>query len=70
MRTDLMMEELNFQGISLEEFADSLGMELEDLFSKICGRTEFEPEQLLGIKNLLGLTEDEMDELFFGIKVS
>lgn len=65
MRSSLLMNCLWYEDISPEELADALAITPEDLFSKIFRDKEFTLGEIRRISGLLGLTDSEVDTIFF-----
>ena len=65
MRSSLLMNCLWYENISPEELANVLEITPEDLFRKIFQEEDFTLEQIRRIVGLLGLTETEVDAIFF-----
>ena len=66
MRSNLLMAELWYQELPMTEVADALRMPVDRLFSKIIGAEDLTLEEIQGLKNLLGLTNEDVDRIFFG----
>lgn len=66
MRSNLLMNCLWYEDISLEELANILEITPEDLFQKIFQEKEFTLGEIQRIVGLLGLTEAETETIFFG----
>lgn len=65
MHNSLLMNCLWYEDISPEELADSLGITPEELFQKIFQEKDFTLEEIRRIVGLLGLSDDEMEAIFF-----
>ncbi len=65
MRSNLLMNCLWYEEIAPEELADILGITPEELFRKIFQEEDFTLEEIRRIVGLLGLSEDEMERIFF-----
>lgn len=65
MRSNLLMNCLWYEDISLDELANVLELEPEALFRKIFQKEEFTPEEIHQIVGLLGLTEEETNTIFY-----
>ena len=65
MRSNLLMNVLWYEELTPEFLADALGLTPEALFRKVCGEDDFDLEEIRQIVGLLGLTEDEVDDIFF-----
>ena len=65
MRSNLLMNVLWYEELTPEFLADALGLTPEALFRKVCGEDDFDLGEIRQIVGLLGLTEDEVDDIFF-----
>ena len=65
MKSNLLMNWLWYADISPEELADVLELTPEALFRKIFQDDEFTPAEIRRITGLLGLTEEEVDTIFY-----
>ena len=65
MRSTMLMNCLWYEDISPEELSDALGITPEDLFLKIFQEKDFTLEEIRRITGLLGLTDEEVDSIFF-----
>ena len=65
MRSNLLMNCLWYEDISPENLANILEITPEDLFRKIFQEEDFTLEEIQRIVSLLGLSNDEVDAIFF-----
>ena len=65
IRTSLLMNCLWYEGISPEELADVLELTPEALFRKLFQEDEFVLEEIQRMTELLGLTPEEVDAIFY-----
>ena len=65
MRTNLLMNILWYEDMTPEFLADALGMTPEALLRKVCGDDEFTFGEIRQIVGLLGLTDEEVEDIFF-----
>ena len=65
MRSNLLMNCLWYEDISPEELANILEITPEDLFRRIFQEEDFTLGEIQRIVSLLGLTNDEVDAIFF-----
>ena len=65
MRSNLLMNCLWYEDISPEDLANILEITPETLFQKIFQEEDFTLAEIRRITGLLGLTNDEVDEIFF-----
>lgn len=52
-------------GFKKQFIAEKLGISLNSLNNKISGRTLFTAQEAVGLKMLIGITEDQFDLIFF-----
>lgn len=64
--TRLLREKIKNSGFKLSALADSLGITRYGLLKKIKNETEFKASEISKIKEVLGLTNEERDKIFFG----
>ena len=65
MRSNLLMNCLWYEDISPEDLANILEITPEALFKKIFQEEDFTLEEIQRIVGLLGLSNDEVDAIFF-----
>ena len=65
MRSNLLMNCLWYEDISPEDLANILEITPEALFKKIFQEEDFTLEEIQRIIGLLGLSNDEVDAIFF-----
>ncbi|MBQ1371841.1 MAG: hypothetical protein IIY70_02805 [Oscillospiraceae bacterium] len=65
MRNNQLMNCLFYEDISPEELANVLEITPEVLFQKIFQEQDFTLEEIRRIVSLLGLTDEEVDSIFF-----
>lgn len=65
MKSNLLMNCLWYEDISLEQLTDVLGITLEQVFRKIFQKEDFTLEEIKKICELLSLTKEETDIIFF-----
>ena len=65
MRSNLLMNCLWYEDISPEDLANILEITPETLFKKIFQEEDFTLEEIQRIVGLLGLSNDEVDAIFF-----
>lgn len=58
------------QGISAEQLAMMIGIAASTLRNKLAGRTEFTQREISDISRCLGITREEILDIFFDEKVS
>lgn len=57
------------KGYTLEKLANALGVTLATLSYKVNNLRQFKTTEIQAIKNILGLTIEERDEIFFAENV-
>ena len=57
-------------GETQKDLADALGISLSSLNLKIKGKAEFRQNEIAMIKSRYGLTAQEVDSIFFSLKLS
>lgn len=65
MKSNLLMNCLWYEDISPEQLTDILGITSEQLFRKIFQEEDFTLEEIKKICELLSLSKEEMDIIFF-----
>lgn len=65
MNYDLLKETINKTGRTLTFVAQELGIERASLYNKLEGKTEFKISEIRKITDLLNLSTDERDSIFF-----
>lgn len=56
---------LMMRGWTLERLAENLGIAACTLSYKVNNKRQFKPTEIVAIKNLLGMTPQERDNIFF-----
>lgn len=65
MRSNLLMNCLWYEDISIDELAGVLKISSEALFRKLFQEEDFTPDEIRKIVGLLGLNEEETDAIFY-----
>ena len=65
MRSNLLMNVLWYEEITPEFLADALSLTPETLFRKVMGTEDFNVGEIRQLVGLLGLTDEEVDQIFF-----
>lgn len=65
MKSNLLMNCMWYEDITPEEMAASLELTPEALFRKIFYEDDFTPGEISKIKGVLGLTNEEVNEIFY-----
>lgn len=63
--TKALKERIKDQGLTFVYVAKELNITREALYSKLCGRSEFKASEILTLRNLLRLSPEESDAIFF-----
>lgn len=66
---NLLREKINACGYKLVYVAKQLGISYQALLKKITNETEFKTSEVMILKDLLHLTDDEVMVIFFGQNV-
>lgn len=61
----LLVEKVRDKGFTLENFATELGMNYTTLYRKLNGESEFTRPEIRFAKSILGLSNEEMEIIFF-----
>ena len=67
--TEGLSEEIVRSGLKITHIAKVLGLSREGLYKKLNGETEFKASEIMQMKNILGLSNERRDEIFFAQKV-
>lgn len=65
MRSNLLMNCLWYEDLTPAELADALELTPEALFRKLCQEDDFTLEEIRRIVGILGLTEEEVHDIFY-----
>lgn len=65
MKVNLLINCLWYEDISPETLAATLSLSPNELFEKLFGHSEFTDEEIRLTVGLFGLTEEEMETIFF-----
>ena len=63
--TELLREKINASGYKLQFVAEKCGLTYFGLMKKVNNETEFKTSEVMILKELLHLTDDEVMEIFF-----
>lgn len=63
--TDLLREKITESGMTITHIARAIGITREGFYNKLNNKTEFNAPEIEGLKNLLRLTREERDNIFF-----
>lgn len=75
MNVDKLKDEIKDRGYSVIGFLhvlekNGVNMSKNSYYRKLKGETEYTRSEILGIKEVLGLSNDEVEAIFFNDKVS
>lgn len=63
-----LREKITASGLSIKYLAASIGITREGLYNKLNNNTEFKSSEIVKLTNLLKLSKDERDDIFFAVK--
>ena len=63
----LLKEYAKSKKITLNELANAIGLTRQGLNKKITNRTEFKVSEVMRLSELLGLTEEQKQSVFFAV---
>ncbi len=67
--TELLKTRISQSGLKLQHIAEQLGLTRFGLYKKLNGESEFRQSEIAKISELLGLTAENRDALFFDLEV-
>lgn len=67
--TNLLRKKLDESGYKLRFIAKQLGITYQGFLKKINNETEFKASEIQSLKEILNLTDEERDMIFFTVKV-
>lgn len=67
--TKVLNEEISNAGVTVTFIAAKLGITREGFYKKLNNETEFKASEISKMQNLLHLTNEKRDEIFFATKV-
>jgi len=56
---------VNVKGVTLENVANAIGINPATLSRKIAGESDFKRHEIQAVKNYLGLSLEDVDDIFF-----
>ena len=65
MNTDLLRSKIVAKGWNIGQFCQVAGFNRATFDRKLAGRSEFDRDEIMRIADVLGLTADEVMEIFF-----
>ena len=66
VKRNLIMAKAMALDLKVPDLANALGIHPSTLSLKLNGKTEFTISEAEGLKNVLGLSNDELTDIFFG----
>jgi len=70
LKNHLLLYEINKRGFSVSSVSESIGMSPTSLYNRIRGDVEFRVTEIDSITQLLNLTSEERDSIFFANTVA
>lgn len=70
MNKRLLQSKMDLYGDNFSTLACAIGRSVSTLSAKINGKAEFTQGEIMTIKNRYGLSAEDVDAIFFAIKVS
>lgn len=67
--TRLLSQVINDSGITITAIAKKLGITRESFYKKMNNETEFKASEIISLQNILSLTNQIRDNIFFAAKV-
>lgn len=64
--TKLLLAKIKASGLKIGFIADKMGLSRATLSYKINNHSDFKAVEIAILRNILGLSQDEQDEIFFG----
>lgn len=65
MNVEMLTEKIESSGRSKSEIAEALGITRQGLYNKLSGDNEFKSSEIRRLSEILCLTPDERDRIFF-----
>lgn len=63
--SELLKKKISESGISISHIAKKIGISREGLYKKINNISEFKASEIFAIKEILNLSAEERDDIFF-----
>lgn len=67
--SELLSEVISEFGITIKALSKRIGITREGFYKKLNNETEFKASEISAIQQILQLTNEKRDEIFFGEKV-
>ena len=65
-----LQAEIAKKGLSIPRLAEMIGISKKAFYEKLSGKTEFKRNEILSIKETLGISDERLLEIFFADDVS
>ncbi len=65
MDIEMLKERLSAAGIKMSEAAERIGVTRQGFYNKLSGCTEFKSSEIRVLSDMLKLSSDERDQIFF-----
>ena len=65
MNTTLLLDKINSSNISKNDIAELLGLTRQGLYNKLSGKKDFKASEVKKLADILNLTSEERDNIFF-----
>lgn len=65
----ILNKTISDSGVTITFLAEKLGITREGLYKKLNGKTEFKASEIVKVQNVLKLTDEKRDEIFFAPEV-
>ena len=65
-----LQAEIAKKGLSIPRLAEKIGISKKAFYEKLSGKTEFKRNEILSIKETLGISDERLLEIFFADDVS
>lgn len=67
---ELLREKMTDSGMTVTAIARKSGILRETLYNRLNGKSEFSASEIVSLTNVLHMSKEERDEIFFGEKVA
>lgn len=67
---EMLRQILETRNLKRTQLAAAMGVSMPTFYSRISGKSEFTAPEILALSNLLGLSKDERDAIFFAAEVN
>ena len=69
INTEKLMDAITDSGIKLGYIAEQMGLSRSGLYKKLNGKTEFKGSEISKLSEILGMTGERVNAIFFETKV-